>query len=542
MYLQGVADFLDDILGGFALIGFSSIVGGLLWHLTVLDTVSDTPSAIPMRRRNAWGIWAGAVLLAAATGLELIVKAAILASALGEFPFAAYAGSIQFKAGALRCLLALALAGTAYRLFRFPQNAAARKLAAILAVALIIGGAWRAHAVARFENRALLMAITAVHQTAAGVWVGGVLQLLLLRELGRRDAAARAFWPLALARFARLGIPAVLVLISTGLVLAWHYVGNLKGMAGTGYGSLVAVKIALLGCALGFALLNYRAARQPASGDIERKTPYYIETESLVLVTVLFIATGLASQPPAADIPEATANLSEVAAMFMPRLPRLTSPSHAEFLAGEAGRTAVVDQIPSRAAAAWSDYNHNVCGLFIALMAIAALVSYHSRFRWARFWPLGFAGIGLFLFFRNDPQAWPLGPMGFWESTLGDGEIMQHRITTLSTFAMGALELRVRRGKGGARLPYVFPALMALGAIVLFVHGHAGFELKSEYLIRSTHTAIGFLAIVMAGGRWLELRLMQAGHRTEGRFAGIAGCLAMLAVAVILLFYREPLY
>ncbi|MBL1262685.1 copper resistance D family protein [Candidatus Methylomicrobium oryzae] len=542
MYLQGVADFLDDILGGFALIGFSAIVGGLLWRLTVLDAASDTPSAIPMLRRNAWGIGAGAVLLATVTGLELIVKAAILASALSEFPFAAYAGSIQFKAGALRCLLALALVGTACSLLRFPRNKAARDLAAILAVALIIGGAWLVHAVARFENRALLMAITAVHQTAAGAWIGGVLQLLLLRELGRRDAAARAFWPRAAARFARLGIPAVLILIPTGLVLAWTYVGSLKGMAGTGYGSLVAVKITLLGCALGFALLNYRAARQPASGDIERKVPYYIETEFLVLVTVLFIAAGLASQPPAADIPEATASLSEVAVMFMPRLPRLNSPSHAEFLAGEAGRTAVVDKIPSRAAAVWSDYNHNVCGLFIALMAIAALLSYHPRFRWARFWPLGFAGIGLFLFFRNDPQTWPLGPMGFWESTLSDGEIMQHRITTLSTFAMDALELRVRRGQGGTLLPYVFPALMVLGAIILFVHGHAGFELKSEYLIRSTHTSIGFLAIIMAGGRWLELRLMQAGHRTEGRFAGIAGCLATLAVAMILLFYREPLY
>lgn len=542
MYLQGLANFLDDTLGGVALLGFSFIVGGLLWRAVVLGPESGNAHLSLILHRNAWGVLIGAVVLAAATLLGLIVQGWLVASALGEFPLSAYSGTVQFKAGVLRFLLASALAIGARRLLRIPHRQFAWIVAVLLALPLIICGAWLVHAVGRFENRGWLMTVTVIHQCSAGVWAGGLFQLLLLRSLGRRDAAARAFWPTALSRFARMGIPAVLVLITTGMLLASSYVGSWGGLVGTAYGSLIAVKTALLGGALGFALLNHRAARRSLRSEIEHKVPCYLETEFLLLAAVLFIASSLSSQPPAADIPELTASLSEVAGMFAPGLPRLVSPSHAEFLAGEAGRLAVVDYVPSWASAAWSDYNHNVCGLLLTAMAFIALLSYHPRFPWARYWPLGFAGLGLFLFFRNDPQAWPLGPLGFWESTFGDGEIMQHRIATLATFAMAAVEIRSRSGKGSINLSYVFPALMAFGAIILFLHGHAGFEPKSEYLIRATHNSIGFLAVIMACGRWLELRLRQAGQITESRRAGLAGCLVMLGVGMILLFYREPMY
>lgn len=540
MYLQGIADFFDDILGGLSLISSSLIVGSLLWRLVVLDSRLSMPGSII--RRSIWGIGAGAVILAMATALGLLVKCWALTAMLGGFKFAVYAQTIQFKASLLRFLLALALVGTAYRLLQTPLRQSVWILASILILALTVNGAWLVHAVGRLENRAWLMTITILHQLAAGAWIGGVFQLLLLRALGRHDGAARAFWPQALTRFARLGIPAVLILIVNGLLLARNYVGSWVGLVGTAYGSLVIIKVILFGCALGFALLNNRAARRwPRTDDIERKVPYYIEVEFLLLVTILFIAAGLSSQPPAADIPRDTATLSEVAAMFSPRMPRLASPSHAEFKAGEAGRNSFENNAQSLAATAWSDYNHNVCGLFLAAMAIAALLSYHPRLHWARYWPLGFAALGLFLFFRNDPQAWPLGPMGFWESTLGDGEVMQHRVFTVSTFAMGAVEFRARRGKGSVMLPYVFPVLVWFGAIILLAHGHAGFELKSEYLIKATHNVIGVLAIIMACGRWLEIRLGHAGHEAEGRMAGMACYLAMLGAAFILMFYREPL-
>ena len=59
--------------------------------------------------------------------------------------------------------------------------------------------------------------------------------------------------------------------------------------------------------------------------------------------------------------------------------------------------------------------------------------------------------------------------------------------------------------------------------------------MKQEYLFQVTHTAMGSLAVIMACGRWLELRL----RPSVGRGAGLVSILAMLGIGLILLFYRE---
>jgi hypothetical protein len=46
---------------------------------------------------------------------------------------------------------------------------------------------------------------------------------------------------------------------------------------------------------------------------------------------------------------------------------------------------------------------------------------------------------------------------------------------------------------------------------------------------------MGALGALMATGRWLELRLAPP----AGRLAGAAAHIAMLAIALILVFYRE---
>ena len=167
------------------------------------------------------------------------------------------------------------------------------------------------------------------------------------------------------------------------------------------------------------------------------------------------------------------------------------------------------------------------------------MLSYNHRFRWARYWPMGFVALAVFLFFRSDAETWPLGPIGFWESTFGKGEVLQHRIATLLVFTLGIMEWRVRNNKWRFhRLPYMFPILCASRGIMLLTHSHVGFEPTSEFLIQVSHTTMGLLAIVMACGRWLELRLSpQAAH-----VAGFIAVSAMSLISAILMFYREPLY
>lgn len=558
MYMQGLANFIDDFLGGLILIGYALVVGTLLWNAVILKVWSDKPAASPAIVRRAVAVLRfGAVALAAMQGAKLVIKGMVLWGVLGELPIEAYVGTVQFQAGVARLLLSLGIVYLSGRLLQNPVSRRDWNLLAAATIPLVFAGAWLVHAVGRFEYREPLMLMTILHQFAAAVWFGGVAQLLALWHLGRKNPEARELWPSAIVRFGILGVASVALLLATGLPLALAYVASWDGLFGTGYGSLVVTKVILLFVALGFAWLNHRAGRiwlqQKQTGALTRKVPHYIEAESFILVGILFIAATLSSQPPSEDLAgnkELTATIPEVVQMFSPRLPKIHSPSHQELLAGEAGRVAVVNKVPSVAATEWSDYNHNISGIFLTVMGLMAMLSYipGPNFRWARYWPIGFVGLSIFLFFRSDAETWPLGPIGFWESTFGNGEVFQHRIATLVAFILGVMEIRARTRSDSRKLQYVFPMLCAFGGILLLTHAHAEFELKSEFLIQSTHTTMGLLAVLMAAGRWLELRLAPANGPAqddayiEGSIAGFVAIFSMFLIGNIMMFYREPLF
>lgn len=554
MFLQGIANFIDDLMGGFQLLGLAMLVGGIVWALSVLRVAAASGGALTNTLTLAARVlrW-GAVLLAGAQALKIVTKGLVLAATLGTLPLADYASTVQFQAGSVRLLLALAAAAAAGWIAAAPHSVLRWRIGSAIATAVVISGGWLVHAVGRFEERALLMQLTVLHQLAAAVWVGGVVQLLALWRAGRQDAALRAFWPEAVSRFSPVGMVCVGVLVVTGVVLATDYVGSWQGLFGTGYGSLVAAKVVLLAMTLGFAALNFSAGRawrryrsRNTSGEAPAamaRVPHCIEAETFLLVAVLFVAASLSSLPPAIDIPQASAQLHEVLGMFAPRLPSLVTPSHASLLAGEAERLAIVGRVASEAATAWSDYNHNVAGLFLVGMGFFALLSYLPRMAWARYWPLGFVMLGVFLFFRSDAETWPLGPIGFWESTFGNGEVLQHRLATLLCFGLGVIELRIRKaGRRESSDPrYAFAVLCALGGLLLVTHAHSPFELKTDYLIQSTHLVMGLLATMMAVGRWLELRLAEDRSLGWSRAAGLLSVSAMLLIGIVLVFYKEPL-
>jgi putative copper resistance protein D len=81
----------------------------------------------------------------------------------------------------------------------------------------------------------------------------------------------------------------------------------------------------------------------------------------------------------------------------------------------------------------------------------------------------------------------------------------------------------------------VFPALGAVGALLLLTHAHTAFQTKQSFLVQVTHTTMGALAVLVAAGRLLELRL----GPPSARLAGLASSAAMLMIALVLVFYRE---
>jgi putative copper resistance protein D len=183
----------------------------------------------------------------------------------------------------------------------------------------------------------------------------------------------------------------------------------------------------------------------------------------------------------------------------------------------------------------WSEFNHNVAGVFVLVMGLLAILNRTGRAPWARHWPLVFFLMAVFLFIRNDPGSWPLGPMGFWESLTYPGEL-QHKIFVALVLGFGTFEWMVRTGRiRSPRAALVFPILCSVGGALLLTHSHAALNLKAEYLVEVTHAPLGVIAMLVGWGRWLELRLPPGETTVPGRIWSVG--LAM--VGVLLLLYRE---
>jgi putative copper resistance protein D len=129
----------------------------------------------------------------------------------------------------------------------------------------------------------------------------------------------------------------------------------------------------------------------------------------------------------------------------------------------------------------WSVFNHRGAGWFIFLWGLTAFIAglQWPRRTWFRFVP-PFALFGLveFLFLRNDPKTWPIGPIGFWIS-FQDPAVFQHRVFVLLILAIGIIELL----RAADKLPpllqkYALPGLAVFGGVYLFFHKHGGLEMQ----------------------------------------------------------------
>ena len=522
--------FADVILRGLALVCASLALGGVAWLRLVLRAEPHTkPDAATRLSLHVVAVAAAGV---AATQVALMgVALTSLAASHGAWPIARYFETAFARVAVLRLVLGLGVAALAWTLARRAAGRMAWHGLAAGAVVLVAASAVLSHAVARVEGRAWLLLLDALHQVAAAVWVGGLAHLVLYASVDpagtRADASLRAN---VTPRFSRLALVSVGTLVAAGVGLTIGYVGDLAAFVGTAYGVMVLSKVTLFAVALAFAFANFRMARQ-AVGP-EGRLGRYVEVELGLAITVLFAAASLTSLPPSVDVREDRATVAEVAGRFTPVMPRLVSPPVAELNRTAEPLMAIQNQrLPIERA--WSEYNHHWAGFFVVVMGLGAIAERLGA-RWARHWPLVFLGLAAFLFVRNDPRAWPLGPTGFWESlTLPD--VLQHRFFVVLVVAFGVFEWAVRTG----RLPrqpwgYVFPLLCAVGGGLLLTHSHAMFNLKQEFLTEVTHAPIGLLGAFAGWGRWLELRLPEAsGH------AGWLWTLCFTAVGAVLLVYRE---
>ena len=528
-----MAGFVDVLLRGLLLAFTSMALGGVAWALVVLRAGPGVKAdAVTARALRVIGLTSGLAALTQAAIATLALSE--LAGARSGWPLGAFFETTFARAAVVRVALAVTLATIALRLARRPAGRAAWTALAALAVGLVASSAVLSHAVARVDGRVTALMLDAAHQIAAATWVGGLLHLTIYAALVRRAAPGAPAPPPAdvVRRFSTLAFVAMSALILAGVGLTLTYVGDPAALVGTAYGVMILSKLVLLAAALALAAANRRAVRTAAATALNGRLYRFVEIELGLGLTLLFAAASLTSLPPSVDVREDRATVAEVAARFKPTAPRLLSPAHDELI-----RTADPLMAPpgerKQVEREWSEYNHHWSGLFVLSMGILAIAE-RLGVRAARHWPLLFFGLATFMFIRNDPRAWPLGPTGFWESlTLPD--VLQHRAFVLLIVVFGSFEWMVRTGRL-ARRPwaYVFPLLCAVGGGLLLTHSHAMFNLKEEFLTEVTHAPLGILGAFMGWGRWLELRLPESRHVASWVWA-----LCFTAVGLLLLVYRE---
>jgi putative copper export protein len=583
-----MAGFLDVLLRGAILVLASLVLGGVVWSRLILR-------AGPGRSPAGPAILALRVV-AGAAGLTALAQTSTLLVALTElrtvagWPLAEFLETTFAATALVRIALALAVGYIAQRLSRGPAGAPAWHALGAGAVLLVVSSAVLSHAVARVEDRTLLLLLDAAHQLAAAVWIGGLAHLTVFAGFRARQArrprsvgagaaytgkgeggliekgsgsdasglavrdsdvvGQEASGPavrdgsvddvvgvgavddgVVIGRFSNLAFVSVVVLVVAGVTLTWQYVGEWAALVGTAYGVMVLSKVVLLAAVLVLAAMNLRAVRA-ASAASGVQLLRFVEVELGLGITVLFAAASLTSLPPAVDVTADRATVAEVADRFRPTPPRLTSPPVAELIAkAEPLMAPVTRREPVERA--WSEYNHHWAGFFVLTMGLLAALE-RLGVRAARHWPLVLLGLAGFLFLRNDPRAWPLGPAGFWESFLLP-DVLQHRAFVVLIVAFAVFEWMVRTG----RLPvrpwgYAFPLLCAVGGGLLLTHSHAMFNLKDEFLTEVTHAPLGLFGAFAGWGRWLELRLPGA-----GRGSGWLWTICLIVVGLILVVYRE---
>ena len=524
---------LLTVLARAATLAFEALLlGGVAFLLAVVRPARASEAVENFTRR---GIRIAALALVVCEFAMVSSSAAVLMSG-SDLTLKDVATTSFFRADFLAILFAIGL----WICARLKVNKAT---VAMLPLSLFLLAATlsTSHAAARIEHRVLLAILTAAHHLGTAAWVGAMAYLLI--SLGRvEDQYEARRLTRCYSRMALLGA-ATLVLAGTGM--AWFYVGSWSGLYTTAYGIMLVAKIFLLLAMIALGAGNWFLVRRLASDPepLLTRLRRVVEIEVCLGFLAVLTAASLTAQAPAVDVTAQDRLTShEIYVRLHPEPPRMSSPPLAALAPPSTLAVAVQDsQFVATVGSddtdrAWSEYNHHWAGLMVVIAGLLALLSRHRTMRWARFWPLSFVGLAIFILLRADPENWPLGPRPFWQSFAAP-DVLEHRFGALLIVVFAAFECAVQAGKLRARwATYVFPAMCALGAAMLLTHEHSARDVKEALLAEISHTPIALLGITAGCSRWLELRL------PKSRMATIASylwplCLAL--VGLILLNYRE---
>jgi copper resistance protein D len=544
--------YLSIIVHGLTILSQSVALGGALFLVLLARPLAarlgEAGPAIAAGTARIAGIAAIGLLVSEAATVAL--QTAVLTQTV-DLPVSDVLGANFAVAGLLKTAAALALA----MLLLIWRARASSVLLLALTLTVLTAATFTTHAAARLDSRAPLLLVEGLHQLGAAIWVGGIPCFLL--ALARvHDGAA---WRMVSARFSRMSMAGVVCILVSGATMSVLYIGSAQGFYGTAFGVMVGAKIAMFLMLLGLGGMNFllteRLRADPATPV--NRLRRFAEVEFGIGIAIFFAAASLTSVPPAVDLPNDRVSMAEIVERNTPAWPRMSSPDHdtlalpalQEKLDQDAVRRQAAPQaafvpgageLPPRNAAdiAWSEYNHHWAGIIVTVVGLLALLN-RAGVRWARHWPLAFLALAVFLFFRSDPEVWPMGEIGFLES-FRDVEVLQHRAFVVLIVVFAFFEWRVRAGNWQNRkAALVFPLLCAAGGTLLLTHSHAISNLKDQLLIELTHTPLALAGIAAGWARWLEIRLNPRENPVAWTVAGWLWPACILFAGLLLLGYRE---
>ena len=165
--------------------------------------------------------------------------------------------------------------------------------------------------------RGLSLPLDAAHLGAAGIWLGGLIGIVIFWLTVGRAARAAAL-ALVVPRFSLVAFGSVLLLIGTGIGQSLLELPTFATLWQTSYGKALLVKIALLAAALVLAAVNLARTKprlQAGDADAPLLLRRLVQGEILFVAAALFAAGVLASLPPPSS---ALARVQNVAARVGP--------------------------------------------------------------------------------------------------------------------------------------------------------------------------------------------------------------------------------
>ena len=190
-------------------------------------------------------------------------------------------------------------------------------MAALLALAGAFLAAGAATAVpglaghaAQTSPAALSLVLDWTHVTAAAIWLGGLVGLVVLLLRTPEDARVDVLG-VVVPRFSRTALTCVLLVIASGIAASIIHLPTLSSLWGTSYGQAILVKVALLACALVAGGINYArttprlaAARDRSDRGLgesgARLLRRTVRSEVVLVAATVLAAMVLSSLPPPA--------------------------------------------------------------------------------------------------------------------------------------------------------------------------------------------------------------------------------------------------